>query len=184
MRHFLFFLALATLTQGCATIGVWDEGFPRDGLGMTDAEKKAEFNRFAIQDFGSRGKGDWVEVGKDEKGHRRRVTLVSFLPVVETVSPAAKAHIAEIEKLHENDKWAGIATGAGIAASAFGATQVVRDVGAAAMLGGVGTGVVLHKLREDQIGAIQRQYNADLMKRLYGAGSPEAARASAEPMYN
>jgi hypothetical protein len=115
MRPTLLIIALTALLTACAHVGVWNDGYPKHGHGMTAAEKKAEFDRFAIRGYGARGDDEWVKVGDGP------VALRSFYPVLSAVSPRAAA-----------------------------ATQ---------------------------LGEIQKLYNADLMKSIYGARSPEAITA-------
>lgn len=78
-----------------------------------------------------------------------------------------KDALEEASSTHDKRGWADAATGGGIAAMIFGPTKLVRNLGAAAAIGGLGGRALLQHMETEQLEKVMTRYNADLSRRVY-----------------
>lgn len=158
---------LATLSA-CTTVETWEGGLPKAGPELqTDAARKDEYKRFAIREVGVKNGKGYFKVYSPDDGKVRRYSAASFYPVIEQVSPKVKGAMDEVADLRERDDWTDAAAGAGMAAMIFGPTSWIKQLGAGALVAGVGGRIVFDSLKEDQLEKVMEQYNSDLTQRIY-----------------
>lgn len=171
-RSLLLLLCLWPLVA-CKTIETWDDGLPHDAASLaTDSAKQTEYRRFVIRDVGVKSGKGYFEM-QDEKSETRYYSAASFYPVLKDVSPDTGAALDEVSKIRENDRYAQGAMAAGFAATLFGPTNLVRDLGSGAMAVGFGGQMVLDHMKKEQLEKVMERYNADLTRRIY---APQPAK--------